>query len=203
MDVFAFRDHLVSDYEQFSRSFTRIRSKDIQENVEEAYRNGRFWPDPLIQLNPNYVSGGRIDDLVEKGILEPECAKIFRIKSSEDPFGKPLILHRHQTEAIETALRGESYILTTGTGSGKSLTYFIPIVNDILRRKRQGDSCKGISAIVIYPMNALCNSQIEELEKFLRLGYGEGKEPVTFARYTGQESTEEREAIAKCPRTSS
>lgn len=199
MDVFAFRDQLVSDYEQFSRSFTRIRSEDIQQSVEEAYRKGRFWPDPLIQLNPNYVSGGRIDDLVERGILEPECAQIFRIKSSDDPFGKPLTLHRHQTEAIETALKGESYVLTTGTGSGKSLTYFIPIVNDILRRKRQGAVHKGITAIVIYPMNALCNSQREELEKFLRLGYGEGKEPVTFARYTGQESTEEREAIAKCP----
>ena len=60
-------------------------------------------------------------------------------------------------------------------------------------------SCNGISAIVVYPMNALCNSQYEELDKFLRLGYGEGKEPVTFARYTGQESNDEREKIAKNP----
>lgn len=199
MDVFAFRDHLVSDYEQFSRSFTRIRSEDILRTVDEAYKNGRFWPAPLIQLNPNYVSGGSIEELVDKGFLEPECAKIFRIKTKEDSFGKPLVLHLHQREAIETALQGESYVLTTGTGSGKSLAYFIPIVNDILRRKRKGDPCKGISAIVVYPMNALCNSQREELEKFLRFGYGDGKEPVTFARYTGQESTEEREAIAKCP----
>ncbi len=48
-------------------------------------------------------------------------------------------------------------------------------------------------------MNALCNSQREELKRFLRLGYGEGSEPVTFARYTGQESQEERERIAKNP----
>lgn len=199
MDVFAFRNQLVSDYEQFSRSFTRIRSEDIQLSVETAYQNGRFWPAPLIQLNPNYVSGGSIDDLVKKDILESECAKIFRIKTKENPFGTPLVLYLHQKEAIEVALRGENYVLTTGTGSGKSLAYFIPIVNDILRRKRKGDPCKGITAIVVYPMNALCNSQREELEKFLRLGYGEGKEPVTFARYTGQESTEEREAIAKSP----
>ena len=69
----------------------------------------------------------------------------------------------------------------------------------MLRRKKAGDPCKGITAIVVYPMNALCNSQREELERFLRLGYGEGKEPVTFARYTGQESNEERERIAKNP----
>ncbi|WP_245007673.1 hypothetical protein [Nocardia nova] len=36
-------------------------------------------------------------------------------------------------------------------------------------------------------MNALANSQLGELTKFLRWGYPEGAEPVTFARYTGQE----------------
>ena len=51
----------------------------------------------------------------------------------------------------------------------------------------------------MYPTNALCNSQLEELVKFLRLGYGEGKEPVTFARYTGQESNEERERDCEEP----
>ncbi len=90
-------------------------------------------------------------------------------------------------------------MLTTGTGSGKSLSYFIPIVDDVLRRKRSGDPCKGITAIVVYPMNALCNSQLEELVKYLSLGYGKGQEPVTFARYTGQESNEDRERIAKNP----
>ncbi len=46
----------------------------------------------------------------------------------------------------------------------------------------QGDPCKGITAIVVYPMNALCNSPREELEKFLLLGYGEGNEPVVRSR---------------------
>jgi hypothetical protein len=90
-------------------------------------------------------------------------------------------------------------VLTTGTGSGKSLAYFIPIVHDVLHRRSQGDPCPGISAIVIYPMNALCNSQLEELQKFLTYGYGVGKEPVTYARYTGQESADERQQIAEHP----
>ncbi|MGE5763828.1 MAG: DEAD/DEAH box helicase, partial [Mycobacterium leprae] len=58
---------------------------------------------------------------------------------------------------------------------------------------------RGVKAIVVYPMNALANSQLGELEKFLRFGYGEGREPVTFARYTGQESRDERERILKSP----
>jgi len=199
MDVFAFREKLIAEYEQFSRSFTKVRASDILGKVDAAYAEGRFWPAPLIQLNPNFKPGGYIDDLVSTGVLDTECARIFRIKHANDTFGTRLLLHRHQAEAIAIARKDESYVLTTGTGSGKSLGYFIPVVDDVLRRKRVGDDCKGISAIVVYPMNALCNSQREELERYLRLGYGEGREPVTFARYTGQESHEERERIAKNP----
>ncbi len=199
MDVFAFRQELIVEYEKFARSFVDIRANDISHKVDTAYASGRYWPAPLVQLNPNFESGGYIDDLVANNILEQECAKIFRIKSEADTFGKRLLLHRHQAQAIEIANRSESYVLTTGTGSGKSLAYFIPIVNDVLRLKRLGDSHEGITAIVVYPMNALCNSQLEELEKYLRCGYGTDQSPVTFNRYTGQESHEEREKIAKNP----
>ena len=199
MDVFAFREELVAEYERFSRSFTSIRAEDISREVDAAYAGGRFWPAPLIQLNPNFEPGGWVDDLVADGALDAECQRVFRLKHASDTFGERLLLHRHQADAIEIAKRNESYVLTTGTGSGKSLAYFIPIVDDVLRRKRAGDAGRGIAAIVVYPMNALCNSQLEELEKYLRLGYGAGGEPVTFARYTGQESQEERERIAKNP----
>src|SRR5436305_1649536 len=73
--------------------------------------------------------------------------------------------------------------------------YVIPIVNHVL----QNGSGKGIKAIVVYPMNALANSQLGELEKFLRLGYPDGKSPVTFDRYTGQESRDDRQRIKQTP----
>src|SRR5213078_5007816 len=98
--------------------------------------------------------------------------------------GKQLLLHTHQTQAIRKAKEGKSYVLTSGTGSGKSLAYIVPIVNHVLRR----GSGQGIQAIVVYPMNALANSQHGELEKFLCHGYPDGKPPVSFALYTGQES---------------
>ena len=108
MDVFAFRKELISEYERFSRSFISIWAADIRQVVDEAYDSGRFWPAPLIQLNPNFVPGGSIEEFVENGTLDAECAKIFRIKSPTDPLGQPLVLHKHQAEAIAIARRSGS-----------------------------------------------------------------------------------------------
>ena len=198
MDVFEFQKQLVKDYERFTRSFCTIRSKDIQEFSDKAYSDGHFWPDPLIQLNPSYVSDVTVEDLVQRQILHPLCGSIFRLDKRPDGSGTSLPLYKHQEEALTPALAGKSYIVATGTGSGKSLAYFIPIVDAILK-KREERKNPSISAIVVYPMNALCNSQMEELRKFLQPGLGSGQSPVTFARYTGQESDTERDIISKTP----
>ena len=196
MNVFDLRDKLVNDYATYVRSFLHIRDARIQTYVEHSLDSGYLWPDPLIQLNPSFEPGDTIDQLVGEGILHSECARIFRKDKSEQyPNGTPLHLHRHQSEAIRAAAAGHNYVLTTGTGSGKSLAYIIPIVNRILR----DGSGKGVRAIVVYPMNALANSQQGELNKFINLGYPNQQGPVTFARYTGQESAEDRDRITKNP----
>jgi hypothetical protein len=193
MDVFSLRDQLIEDYAAYIRSFITIKDQHLLEYVGRELRDGLLWPDPLIQLNPNFETGAWIDELVATGLLHPQCSQVFRLKEGEN--SKPLRLHRHQTEAIEAARSGDNYVLTTGTGSGKSLAYIVPIVDFVLR---QG-SGKGIRAIVVYPMNALANSQHNELEKFLRRGFPPDEPPVTFERYTGQESEEERDRILIAP----
>ncbi len=195
MNVFAIRDQLISDYKSYVSSFINIRDEKIRRVVRDGLDSGALWPHPLIQLNPSFEPGERIEDLVDEGVLHPECARIFRIKSDRHDPGQSLRLHRHQSEAVRTAKSGANYVLTTGTGSGKSLAYIVPIVDYVLR---QGPR-KGIRAIVVYPMNALANSQAGELEKFLNYGYPDGRGPVTFARYTGQESDEDRQAIMANP----
>jgi len=196
MDVFALRNQLIGDYATYIESFINIQERHIQEHVEQELRGGALWPDPLIQLNPNFEPGEWIDDLVKKATLHPLCQQIFRKdKTADNPLGKKMRLHKHQTDAIEAAKSGDNYVLTTGTGSGKSLAYIIPIVDHVLRR----GSGKGIQAIIVYPMNALANSQLNELEKFLCRGFPDGQPPVTFRRYTGQESDEEKQEIIAHP----
>ena len=196
MDVFDLRERLVSDYANYTRSFVVIRDQRIADHVDQELEDGLLWPDPIVQLNPAFEAGGTVEELVAEGLVHERCAQIFRRgKSSADPTGVPLLLHRHQREAIEAARTGSNYVLTTGTGSGKSLAYIVPIVDHVLRN----GSGKGIQAIVVYPMNALANSQAGELEKFLAFGPWAGGNPVTFRRYTGQESDVEKEEILTSP----
>ena len=196
MNIFDFRDLLVADYASYIKSFIQIRDPQINGFVQQKLEEGVLWPEPLIQLNPLFAPGESIDELVAQGILHRECARIFRKdKSEHDDRGRVLRLHKHQSDAINIARSGASYILTTGTGSGKSLAYIIPIVDFVLRN----GTGRGIQAIVVYPMNALANSQMKELEKFLRMGYPNNKGPVTFERYTGQESDEDRQRIIANP----
>ena len=85
-------------------------------------------------------------------------------------------LWKHQTDALDLILKGQSAIIATGTSSGKTLCYQIPILDDLIR-----NPTPGLRAIIIYPLNALVNDQLAEWERML-LNHTE----ITFARFTGQ-----------------
>src|SRR5690606_3381619 len=196
VDVFDLRDDLIGAYREYATSFMRIRDGHIRARVDEALREGRLWPPPQIGLNPAFHPGGTIDELVAEGLLHPDAASIFRVgKSAADAVGQPMTLHQHQVDAIRAARAGRNYVLTTGTGSGKSLSYIVPIVDHVLRT----GAGTGAKAVVVYPMNALANSQLEELDKYLAHGPWGPRKPVTYARYTGQEDEESRRQIQRQP----
>lgn len=201
MDVFKVHEQVIEDYRRFTSGFVEVRDERIKAFVDQQFEDGVQWPDPWVGLNPSFATGGPVPDLVDEGLLHPEATRIFRRKDGpQDPGRDPLILHRHQRQAVEVARTGASYVLTTGTGSGKSLAYIVPIVDAVLRETAErGSRRPGVKAIVVYPMNALANSQVEELSKFLKHGYPEDGEPVTFARYTGQERPDERRRILADP----
>jgi hypothetical protein len=94
MDVFDLDQKLYYDYRRFARSFTQIRARDIREGVDAIYQTNRFWPDPLISINPHFEKGAFVNDLVKDGILHMHTAQIVRID------GVPIRLNRHQQEAV-------------------------------------------------------------------------------------------------------
>ena len=146
MDVFQLRQQLIADYQSYVTSFMALRDDRIRERVETSLRDGKLWPEPRIGLNPAFESGGLVEGLVDDGLLHETCRSIFRVgKSSTNPLGDEMRLHRHQVDAVQAARAGHNYVLTTGTGSGKSLSYIVPIVDHVLRE----GSGKGIKAIVV------------------------------------------------------
>lgn len=192
MDVFELDEHLTAIYSKFARSFCKISDPEISEQVNRIYKDRKFWPEALVSINPRFEQKNRISELVADKTLDPAMAQIF---STGEP-RKSLRLFTHQQSALNRVHNSENFVVTTGTGSGKSLCYFLPIVNRALQLRRAGHPRRTI-AIIIYPMNALANSQMEELDKFIKdSGLTDSLRP-TFERYTGQESDEERKKIAK------
>jgi ATP-dependent helicase YprA (DUF1998 family) len=199
LDVFDLRERVIAEYAAFSRSFTRISAPDISAVVEAEYARERYWPEPLIQINPNFERKGTIGKLVKDGLLHSECERLFQ---ADKPEGRPrpIELFAHQLEAIATASESKSFVVTTGTGSGKSLTFFIPIIDRVLRG-RATDTPPRTRAIVIYPMNALANSQLEELEKFL-FDYPVEHRPLPLLATRGRRTARSGSASRSLRRTS-
>ena len=191
-NIFQFREDLVEKYNAFSRGFNIIREKDIRDVVDKyIQKKRRFCPEPLVQLNLSYKEGASVNELVERNILHPDCGKLF--VTGNPP--RSLKLYQHQQDAIIYANDRKNYVVTTGTGSGKSLTFIIPIINAVLR-SREKSPARRTRAIIIYPMNALANSQEKEFTKYLT---NAPDLDITVGRYTGQESEGDRRKFADNP----
>jgi ATP-dependent helicase YprA (DUF1998 family) len=184
-DVFGLRDRVVAEYREYFESFVNIRDERIEEFVKDLLDKGEAWPDAVLQLNPAFVKGASLGELASQGVIIPETARFF---------GPKFRLHKHQEDALRIALKGESYVVTTGTGSGKSWTYLIPLADHIFRNNPGNHS---IRAVIVYPMNALINSQLKALEKLRDDNWDDTS--LRFARYTGQENDEARDLVQQDP----
>ncbi|MCR4413455.1 MAG: DEAD/DEAH box helicase [Thermoguttaceae bacterium] len=194
MSIFDLHQQVLADYRDFVRSFFTVADARARKYVERALvEEARLWPDALLQVSPSYARTATVDDLAAQGTLHQAAADIFRT-----PTGQPYHLYQHQVEAIRLASAGQSFVVTSGTGSGKSLCYFVPIVDNLLRQPATGER---VAALVVYPMNALVNSQFLSLQT-LRENYERrtGRSfPVTFAKYTGDTQEAARTELRNHP----
>jgi len=92
-------------------------------------------------------------------------------------------LYRHQAEAWEAARRGENVVVTTGTASGKSLAFNLPVLDAIAREPKT-------RALYLYPTKALAQDQARVLS-------GLGLKGLKPAIYDGDTPTERRWQIRK------
>ena len=113
IDILKLRKRVIGEYRKYVESFLDIRDRRLKDFAEDLLERGDLWPDPLLQCNPGFEKGETAKQLIDDGVLHPEMDKIFT----------GFQLHKHQAEAIKLGSAGEGFIVTSGTGSGKSLTY--------------------------------------------------------------------------------
>lgn len=210
MNILKFHSQLIKNYKSYIQSFLHIKDEKIRNFVDKEIHNNKLLPEPLVQFNPTFEKKNSLASLG----LHPELGSIF----------EGFELFRHQEEAILLGTSGEEFVVTSGTGSGKSLTYIATIFNYILN---QDEAVKHrTQAVIVYPMNALINSQNEEIKKFERnylkrklpkgIELEKGNEsldeqikelvtivgdifPIKYGQYTGQEDEETRKKMRENP----
>lgn len=177
-NIFLIADYLQNTYKKFVKTFQKFQNKVIGNWVKDQMEIADLlYKDPIIELNFQFEKGQSLQKFVYEGLLEPQIPSIFKIAP-----------YKHQSEAIKKVCGNNlNIIVSTGTGSGKSICFWIPIINTCLEMKKQG--LDGIKAIIIFPMNALANSQYNNTVKIL---HGSG---LTIGRYTGDTPYSREEAI--------
>lgn len=131
---------------------------------------------PYVSLSRPFRQGAAVEDLVREGLFHPHMRQ--RIPAAITH------LYGHQEEAIRAIREGRTTLVSTGTGSGKTECFLYPIISKCLELR---DDCvpAGISAVIVYPMNALAEDQLGRLRSLLA---GTG---ISFGMYVGK--TKERE----------
>ena len=161
--------------------------RELNENISKG---------PLLEIKDVFVQGKSINELIDEGVLSP----LFRELEAAKPSGKlyqhklPIDrkLYLHQENAIRSIVGGNNAVVSTGTGSGKTNCFLIPVLNELLREKEEGTiPSAGVRALFIYPMNALANDQMKNIREIL-MCYPD----ITFGVYNGGTENDEEKAIA-------
>ncbi len=156
--------------------------------AEELRQPGKFSRGPVLEATPPFEQGVSIDELIDEGVLSAEFNKL---QVPDLPTERKLYVH--QEKAIRKLVQGKrNVIVATGTGSGKTETFLLPILNHLFRQKEQRKLEPGVRALLLYPMNALANDQLKRMRKLLR-NYPD----ITFGSYTGETEREEKRAVER------
>lgn len=178
----SFVDYITTSFDFQDETYAR-------ELREELNKPGMITKGPYIELSGSYETTKSIHQLITEGVASPLFDQLEPCpeKDKEIPLDRPL--YAHQVKALERAMEHKNLVVTTGTGSGKTECFLIPIVNSLLREIEAGTLSNAVRAIVIYPMNALANDQIERMRDLLK-GYPQ----IRFGLYNGNTEYTEPEA---------
>lgn len=185
-------NNIKDEFTGYIDTLFHIADSDYAEQFSEALREeGVVSKGPYLDVDDSYKGSLSLEQLIIEGVASPlfrELEGDLLDKDKEIKIERKL--YCHQEKALRKANLGENLVVTTGTGSGKTECFVIPILNYLLCEAEKRTLQPGVRAILIYPMNALANDQMKRFRKIL------GKYPeITFGVYNSGTKQTEQEGI--------
>ena len=179
----ALRTYITSTYHISNPALVDLRDELLS-------RSGAIAQTPYLESTARYAASRHFKDLD----ISSDVAELLKSLGEHGVLFDPP--YDHQAQALEFALNKpfRDLVITTGTGSGKTETFLLPILGRIAEEavNRESFSTRAVRALLLYPMNALVNDQLGRL----RVLFGDrhvanwftkvGGRPMKFARYTGR-----------------
>jgi ATP-dependent helicase YprA (DUF1998 family) len=160
---------VLDSYRRYVRSSFPLRDDTLDAERERLVDEGLLWAEPYVSLGRPGTTGPKLASLAN--VLDPRTLAL--------PWGfEDLYDHQHRAIQRLSVVRDggpANTLVLSGTGSGKTESFLLPIVDACLR-----DTSPGVKAVVLYPMNALANDQLNRLNRLLS-----GVDGISFGRYTG------------------
>lgn len=179
-------ENIRSEYANYLKSMFLFKDTELKSAANKAIENSRdeIVKGPYLESAAMYKSGATLKELIDKGYLAKSMEKLV-------PKLGEYKLHKHQEKAIiKSCVEDKNMIVATGTGSGKTESFIIPILNHLVKQHENNELTPGVRALILYPMNALANDQLKRLREILK-DYPE----ITFGRFTGETKKTRKEAI--------
>lgn len=187
LDPIRTTEHIRTSYLRYLKTIYPLEnpalSKQFWGKLEET---DRLVKGPLLEGAPPFMPARSIMQLMKDGVLHRD----FRVLASDAlPLERPL--YAHQDKAVVKSVQlGRNLVVATGTGSGKTEAFLLPIFDHLLRERERGTLAQpGVRALLLYPMNALANDQMKRLRRLLAV-FPE----ITFGRYIGESENEAQKA---------
>jgi hypothetical protein len=168
-----FTERVVQDFLRYQLTAYPFADKGLYAqmrkllNLDET-RRSPLMKGPYVSLSRTFEEGIAVKDAVKEGWLHAHLSQLI-----SHPH-----LYGHQEQAIRAITSGHTTLVSTGTGSGKTECFLYPIISRCLTL-RDKNAPPGISAVIVYPMNALADDQMDRLRELLA---GSG---IRFGIYTG------------------
>ena len=153
-------DAVIREYRDYLRSEFRARDPQLRAALEGELDRPLFLAqEPFYQAHRPFRPGCRWESLP----IEPALARAMAESSRSD------IAYLHQSESINHLLGPAAgpLVVTTGTGSGKTECFLLPVIQNAIQDARRFPQRSGLTAIIVYPMNALANDQERRINELL------------------------------------